>query len=1325
MRTLKKTLALLLAAMMLLGALPAAALETDRDAEQNAPAPEDLLVFNLGDYNTVVVPTDITEEESETLGERVQAGEWGPAPGTDFFAEDGSYAIPLPAGDALFPYEVQFQYQGETWTEWFEDEADEVDVGGHTLRLNTENAQVVRITLEAGGETITARPAEKEFTTDGSPFEMGSLLPLETPNRTLYADLNNMLPHSLRSVSLGIICTEAGIDLSGEDIKIAWVQQPGSSNYQNDRFEIGNANDTIDLIALVEENAQIRSDYEAHKTLYFELIAGDGSQLTSTNLRYFVQVSFNMGDLLDIDIFASNAVGAEPISEGFYHDYFQQNFDYPYYGVSINGSKWVDGDVYLKVGPNAGFPSPDEGKTFAYTVYEGYYTDYQAILDDANRKDITAEIWGESATGYRIDTAKASSYDRWLDLPKFTVVATESGGDGVGRIQVLPTAVQLNSNNVYCGPDTSALYVTSTSGTSNPTRAANHRTTEWDAQHNPTYIFRMRSDYDVNGTYDFRLRFSDPDGKEPEHYISSITANGQSITLTQDFAGSHFYSAFVTNNYSRGVTFTVRFNGNYYPNPNGTMTFQVKAEARPPVTPGPDQPYEPSTDSRFSVTGAFQASNTNHLNQYIMEEANDGYYKYGYQTVFLAPTPSSSAITSPIYPTFRTYDDNTTVYASNSGAPGQSGDLQRSGESPINVDFTDPSKPVQYSVYAEDEQHYRNYWVTFITKQTGVGAAAPKLFVNGATNAAETHKVNGDIMRLITFDTAKDYHDIFFANIGDAEMTGLYVDLKNAQNIALDEYWTIQNNSSLAAFPDDFNTANLSYQELQNVGKVRLVPIIPDPENNPDAIQGGAISGTLEIGYKDGSGNIVESVEIHLTGVAGDLQLATTNLRKGVKWVPYATAIQNNVFLDPASYQFEILNGRLPNGIRLTEAGELYGITSEVGEFPLTVRLQHTGAAATYQEAASKLGLSQEELDALARRLSFTGTMTLTIQDNTDSNVANTPGEESYGYDLLTPIGTQTDTDHYEIYTYKDWEFQSAGPLNQFANFYLDGQLVAQAGYDARSGSTIITVYAQTFRNAGSGKHTVAAEFFTNSSRLSTMRTTAQNYYVNIGGGSGSGGTGGSGNRTPSKSSGSTAVRPAVTAPSASTPAIPFGDVSPNSVFYEDIKWVYENGLMIGTTSGTFSPGSPLTPGAIVTVLARMSKADLSAFEELEDEEIPAGAWYAAAALWAKDSGFLPEGGSMFQDSLRREQMAVVLVNYVRAMGVQTEAPAEPVAFPDADQMSPEAEAAFQVLYQLGVFQGTGNGSMDPAGTTNRGQFAALIHRTFNALPKTEGSDKT
>ena len=48
MRTLKKTLALLLAAMMLLGALPAAALETDRDAEQNAPAPEDLLVFNLG-----------------------------------------------------------------------------------------------------------------------------------------------------------------------------------------------------------------------------------------------------------------------------------------------------------------------------------------------------------------------------------------------------------------------------------------------------------------------------------------------------------------------------------------------------------------------------------------------------------------------------------------------------------------------------------------------------------------------------------------------------------------------------------------------------------------------------------------------------------------------------------------------------------------------------------------------------------------------------------------------------------------------------------------------------------------------------------------------------------------------------------------------------------------------------------------------------------------------------------------------------------------------------------------------------------------------------
>lgn len=1328
MKALKKTMAMVLAAILLLGTLPAAAEDTGAAANSSSGT-EDLLVFNLGDFNTVLVPNPKDqgkdEEEAaalmEALGERVLSGEWGPAPGTDFFAEDGSYTILLPARDALFPYEVQFQYQGETWTEWFEDETDEVTAGGHTIRLNAENANPVRITVEAGGETITARPAEKEFTTTGDPYEMESLLPLGPEDHTVYVNLNHLLPHSLHAVSLGLICENAGINLPGENVKIAWVSQPNSSNHQNDRFELGTANDTIDLIALVEENRRANESYRAHNSLYFELIAGDGSQLNDQNKRYFVRVDFNMGDLLDISVFASNAAGAENIALGAYHRYFQNNLDYPYYSVSISGSKWVDGDVYLRVRPSEFFPEAGEGKTFNFAVYEGYYQDYQAILDDTNSRDITAEIWGDSASGYKVSAKEASSYDRWIDLPKFTVVALEQGGEQPenNRIQVLPTAVRLSPNQVYLWPDTSELYEVGSASND----VAYHRTTDWDSQDNPTYIFRMRSSNDPASTpCDLRLAYYDPDGKEPSHYISSITASGRSIplsTLVQEGEGLTYYGN-VTNDYSRGVTFTVRFNSNYYPDPNGVMTFTIKTEARPTTPTGPVEPPKPSTLSDFEVTGAYQQRETDLLNTYLMDEENDGYYKYGYQTVFLAPSTPAGTVPSTIYPIFRS-SDKSNVYAPDPSHPGESGDLQTSGKSAVTG--YSYNTPVQYTVIAEDESHYRNYWVTFVTKQAG----GPKLFVNGATNAAETHKVNGDIMRLITFDTAKDYHDIFFANIGDAKMEGLYVDLKEAQNIALDDYWTIQDGSSLEKFPDDFRTASPSYQELQNVGKVRLVPIIPDPAN-PDQIQGGAISGVLEIGRKDTQGNVLERVQIHLTGVAGDLQLATTSLRKGVKWVPYATAIQNNVFIDPASFQFELISGTLPSGIRLTEAGELYGITSEVGKFPLTVRLQHTDAAATYQEAAQKLGLTQEELNALARRLSFTGTMTLTILDNTDGNVANVPGQEAYGYDLLSPIGTQTAEDHYEIYVYEDWEFQSAGPFDQFANFYLDGQLVAQAGYDARSGSTIITVHAQTFRNAGSGKHTVAAEFFTNPSRVSTMRTTAQNYYVNIGGGGGSGGNSGSGgNRTPSKSSGSTSIRPA-TPPTvtATTPsAVPFGDVSPNSVFYEDIKWVYENGLMIGTSAGTFSPGSPLTPGAIVTVLARMSKADLSAFEVLEDEEIPAGAWYAAAALWAKESGLLPESGSLFQDSLRREQMAVVLVNYLNLMGVTPEAPAEPAVFPDADEMSPEAEAAFQVLYQLGVFQGTGDGSMDPAGITNRGQFAALIHRTFNAIPTAEDSAKS
>ena len=51
---------------------------------------------------------------------------------------------------------------------------------------------------------------------------------------------------------------------------------------------------------------------------------------------------------------------------------------------------------------------------------------------------------------------------------------------------------------------------------------------------------------------------------------------------------------------------------------------------------------------------------------------------------------------------------------------------------------------------------------------------------------------------------------------------------------------------------------------------------------------------------------------------------------------------------------------------------------------------------------------------------------------------------------------------------------------------------------------------------------------------------------------------------------------------------LPFTDVSTSDWFYDDVAFVYENGLFSGTDSRSFSPNASMTRAMLVTVLYRL-----------------------------------------------------------------------------------------------------------------------------------------
>ena len=80
-----------------------------------------------------------------------------------------------------------------------------------------------------------------------------------------------------------------------------------------------------------------------------------------------------------------------------------------------------------------------------------------------------------------------------------------------------------------------------------------------------------------------------------------------------------------------------------------------------------------------------------------------------------------------------------------------------------------------------------------------------------------------------------------------------------------------------------------------------------------------------------------------------------------------------------------------------------------------------------------------------------------------------------------------------------------------------------------------------------------------------------------------------------------------------------FSDVKTSDWFYDDVRYVCENGLMSGTGSGTFSPKATTTRGMIVTILYRLS-GEPAVSGVCPFGDVAAGKYYEKAITWAAEN---------------------------------------------------------------------------------------------------------
>ena len=177
----------------------------------------------------------------------------------------------------------------------------------------------------------------------------------------------------------------------------------------------------------------------------------------------------------------------------------------------------------------------------------------------------------------------------------------------------------------------------------------------------------------------------------------------------------------------------------------------------------------------------------------------------------------------------------------------------------------------------------------------------------------------------------------------------------------------------------------------------------------------------------------------------------------------------------------------------------------------------------------------------------------------------------------------------------------------------------------------------------------------------------------------------------------------------------PFTDVHPDDWFYNDVMFVYQNGLMNGTSATTFSPNDPITRAQAAVIFYRMAGGPEvtgdSAFTDVENG--PGTAWYYNAVLWAQQNGIVSGyGDGTFRPGtdITREQLAVIFYNYAKLKGYDVSAVNDLSGFTDAGKISDWALPAMRWAVGSGLMNGYGDGTLNPQGTATRAQLAAMLH---------------
>lgn len=891
MKHMRKGIALLLAAMMVMPNMPASAenVQSETQTEEVADVTE---TTEKAAQNVEETQVQEEIESADDASVFYNTGNYEVGIMEDDFAEDGSYTINIPEENPFFPYEVQFTCDGEVTDEWFMTPDDTVEIGGHTFKVSAyfDNTVVTQMSLNVAGDTVTVYPEKKEFTNDGDGTMEMSLLPLTQRNLTV--DLTGYTPIELTMVSTDSIFTGANA-LKNTD-KIAWKDTTNTIGMMHD-YNMSSVADTIDVSYLTYIG---ESDWE--------FIVGTADQLDENDICYKLKIISTVSDKwLEPVYFDENNQKMKP-KEYVYRD------DSLIIGDNIWGRdlmvvlpeemvNYEADENYCKVAFKINDSTFAKKQYDEIRVFEGLNKDVQKAISE---QDITDEILLD-------DTESADGYNNEIMVDHaITLVSYKNGKP----LSCLPMFLNVGAYKFSYTVSEQGMYT----GTGDYTIYQSEQSESNGVQY---ILNELQKGYSADGIYSLKLAYGTGDIFDSSENKKVTAAYEGYYATMQDAQSANAVNIrdelFCLNgkdgyarDFSGGITFSI-FVGDDGSNEQKRFYYNVKnIEGAHEVT----ESFGYTTDIEF--TGVVDREG-NDVAAYVMPSDYDSYAAEHYLTILV----KEGTDVKDVAPKFSLKSKGERVYAENSSNQEVSGKNYH--------DFSNGT--VQYTVISEDGEYTENYWLQVVAVED-----TPNLYINSFADAQSKTRVENGVIyseREVEFlDKVLDcaYYDIVLANMSTKEIQNLNVEL-DSELLVLDDYWNLNGKYALQGVTDE---AELRNGTLSNLARIRL-EYSPDIDwNNYD---GESITGTLTV--KSGKATLAV---LNLTGSVFSPNIMTNEIPQAVKYVPYGTMLQNNIRSWRYSAKYSLEDGKLPDGMEIRENGEIYGVPKESGEYEFTVGMSIT-----------------------------------------------------------------------------------------------------------------------------------------------------------------------------------------------------------------------------------------------------------------------------------------------------------------------------------------------------------------------------------------------